>query len=405
MVLRSSMMLRAAAILVAGAFVLWISIGVTANFTIAREMPDGVRSIWPSGVNAKVAQGRDLLLGQSQPSAETMDRMRATLREAALREPVNTQVLGTLAGLDDLRGNADRARALFKLSEAASRRNRLTEMWLIEDAVSRNQIGEALTHYDHAMRVSIDLRPQLLPVMNSAASSPDILSALVPILRQRPLWWKDYLQFLGEDGSDPQVIETVLANVRPNIARSDERVLTENVLRRMIATNGELGAVRAANALEGIKGSNRSLRGGDFDAPEGILPFAWWMRDESNIRAYRDTVPNGTLGLRIETSSDTTGGAAQQLVGLPAGTYLLSGIVGDVPADPINRPEITIACGNAKPMARFTLPTAPESGAPFRFRFVVPPAGCPTQWVGIATAPVGDTHVWLDTIKITPERP
>lgn len=401
---RAPMLLRTMAILIGGALALWIAIGVTANFTVARQMPAGVRSIWPVGVMAKVAEGRNLLSADPQPSIVTIDRVRATLRDGALREPIDTQALGILAALDDLRSDHARARSLFRLSEAASRRNRLTEMWLIEDAVARNQIGEALVHYDRAMRVTIDLRPQLLPVLNGAASTPEILNALVPILRQRPLWWKDYLQFLGENGSDTRVMAAVLASTRPDITRSDERVMSENVLRRMVATNGEREAISAANALEGIAGSNRSLRGGDFDTVGGILPFAWWLRDESNIRAYRDTVPNGTLGLRIETSSDTTGGVAQQLVGLPAGAYILSGVVGDVPADPISRPAITIACGNAKPMARFTLPASPETGAAFRFRFVVPAANCATQWVGIVTASVGDTNIWLDTIKIVPAR-
>jgi len=398
------MLVRTMAILLGGALALWIAIGITANFTVARQMPAGVRAIWPSGVTARVAEGRNLLSVDPQPPAAAMDRMRATLRDAALREPVDTQALGTLAALDDLRGDHGRARALFRLSEAASRRNRLTEMWLIEDAVARNQIGEALVHYDRAMRVTIDLRPQLLPVMNAAASTPEILTALVPILRRRPLWWKDYLQYLGESGSDPHVMATVLASTRPDIARSDERVLSENVLRRMVATNGEREAVRAANALEGSAVADRSLRDGDFDGTGGILPFAWWLRDESNIRAYRDTVPNGTTGLRIETSGDTTGGAAQQLVGLPAGAYVLSGIAGDVPADPINRPAITVACGNAQPVTRFTLPASPEAGAPFRFRFMVPGANCATQWIGIVTASVGDTHVWLDSLRIAPAR-
>lgn len=398
-------MLRTIAILAAGAVTLWVAIGVTANFTIARQFPGSVRAIWPAGVMAKVAEGRDLLSVTPQPSVATIDAMRKTLRAAALREPIDTQALGTLAALDDLRGDHSKAQTLFRLSEAASRRNSLTELWLLEDAVARNEIGEALVHYDRAMRVTVELRSHLLPVLNNAASDPAILNALVPILRQRPLWWKDYLQFLGQNGSDSRVMTAVLASTRPNIGIPEERVLAENILRRMVAQGGEREAILAANRLEGISGGNRSLRGGDFDTTDGVLPFAWWLRDESDIRAYRDTVPNGTMGLRIETTSDTSGGVAQQLVGLSRGSYMLSGVVGNVPADPASRPTIAVACGNAQPIARFILPGAPDAGTSFRFRFIVPGGDCPTQWISIMTASIGDTNIWLDGLKLASAHP
>lgn len=401
-VARSATLLRIVAILTGGLVALWIAVGVTANFTIGGEIPALVRPIWPVGITAKVTEGRQLLVANPAPSSATIDRARHALRDAAVREPINTLALGTLAALDELRGDHDRARSLFKLSETVSRRNQLTELWLIEDAVARGNIVEAIAHYDRAMRVAIDLRPTLLPVLNNAASNPDVLKALVPVLRQRPLWWKDYLQLLGTSGSDPQVMATVLYSVRPNIGQGDERVLLENVLRRMVAIKGDREAARVANALEGIKDTTRSLRGGDFNSPGGVLPFAWWLRDEANIRAYRDIVPNGTMGLRVEASDDTTGGVAQQLVGLPAGDYILSGVVGDVPADPVTRPAITVTCSDNRPITRFVLPPAPQNGAPFRFRFTIPGAKCATQWVNILTASVGDTNVWFDTMTLSP---
>jgi len=401
---RGARLLRTVAILIGGLLTLWISIGITANFTIGRQTPALMRVIWPAGVTAKVTEGRELLVASPAASVGRLDQARHTLRDAAVREPINTLTLGTLAALDELRGDHDRARLLFGLSEAVSRRNRLTELWMIEDAVARGNIAEALTHYDRAMRVSIDLRPTLLPVLNAAASDADVRKALVPVLRQRPLWWKDYIQLLGTSGRDPRVMATALYNVRPNIMQSDERILAENVLRRMVAIQGDREAARVANALEGINDTTRSLRGGDFNGTSGILPFAWWLRDESNIRAYRDIVPNGTTGLRVETSEDTTGGVAQQLVSLSEGDYILSGVVGDVPADPANRPAITVTCSDNRPITRFVLPPAPHNGAPFRFRFTTPGAKCATQWVNILTASVGDTNVWFDSITLLPIR-
>lgn len=398
---RNVAIVRSVAIILGGVLLLWLAIGVTMNFTLAGRAPDLVRSWWPAGVTPKVAVGRSLLTnGRLSPADQNATR--AMLREAVLREPVNTYALGALAAMADYMNDKKTARALFRLSESVSRRNIVTELWLIEDAVERESVGEAIAHYDRAMRVSIDTRAALLPVLLSAASDPAVLKELLPVLAQRPLWWKDYIQRLGASGDDTAVMAASIRAVRPNLRSPEESILTENVLRRMIALKDDRRAVRVANDLEGRPGATRSLRGGNFDAPDGVLPFAWWLRDEGNVRTYRDTVPNGSQGLWIVTSDDTSGGVAQQLIGLPPGRYTLSGAAGDVPSDPLARPAIEVSCGNGTKLTRFLLPTSGEQGQGFRFRFDVASAGCATQWIGITSASAADTSVWIDNLSIAP---
>lgn len=398
---RAPSFVRATAIIVGGAITLWIAIGVTFSLTLAGALPAFARVVWPSGITAKVAQARGLLLAQTPPSEAAIDKARSDLREAALREPVNTQALGTLAALEDYRKNEVKARQLFRLSEAVSRRNSLTELWLLEDAVRRGDVAGAINHYDRAMRVSLDLRPQLLPVLVAASSSAAIQHSLMPVLAQRPLWWKDYLQQAAQEGQDAAVLGAVLRSTRINIRDPEERVLAENILRRMVALKGGRMAVQAANQLEGLSATHRSLRGGDFEAPDGLLPFAWWLRDETSIRAYRDAVPNGGMGLRIVTNSGASGGVAQQLVSLAPGRYTLQGMAGDISSDPTARPALDVGCDGGKQLLHGILPAAGEEGQRFAFAFDVPAAGCDLQWISVTTAPAVDTDVWLDKLAIT----
>lgn len=333
--------------------------------------------------------------------AASIKRQRAIVRDAVLREPVNAEGLSILAALADARGESRQARTLFRLSEVMSRRNRLAQFWLIEDSVNRGDIKEALRHYDRAMRVSGDAATILMPILVGASSDASVLSALLPTLAQRPLWLTGYLNQLATSGTDPAVISAVLRVAPPDIRNDRGRYLAENLLRRMIALKAGGAAVVAANRLQGRPGKTRSLQGGNFEVADDILPFAWWLKDETSMRAYRDDVPNGGSGLRIETGAGSSGPVAQQFVGLGPGRYTLQGSAGNVSQDTSTRPAIDIACDNGSSLAHFVLPASPENGGRFRFVFDVP-ANCAVQSVLISTAPAVDTNIWLDDLSIVP---
>ncbi|AJP74791.1 hypothetical protein [Sphingomonas hengshuiensis] len=398
---RAFVFIKTAAILIGGAVVLWVATGVTLDLTLARTRPALVLDWWPVGVQAKVAEGQAVVAEANRVAPEKVDRVRAQLRAAALREPVNSNALGALAALADYRRDRAGARALFRVSETLSRRNTFAQLWLIEDAVARDDSVEALKHYDRAMRVSPEARVMLLPILLTASSDPAIRKELLPLLAQRPLWWKDYVQRLAQEGDNPQVMADVLRAIRLDIRQVDQRSLAEDVLRRMVSLNDERRAMLAANHMEGLAGSTRSLRGGDFEPNNSLLPFTWWMRDETSIRAYRDIVPNGSLGLRVVTSAGNSGGVAQQLFGLSPGHYVFQGQAGDVSADPLARPALELACARGAQLARFVLPASDENGRSFRFAFDVPATDCAMQSISLVTAPAVDTDMWLDSLAIT----
>lgn len=397
---RSLAIVRVAAILVGGAIAFWIATGVTLNLTRARQAPAFVSTWWPSGVMAKVAEGRSQLLSVDKTPPAVIDRTRASLRQAALREPLNAEALATLAALDEYRNDTPRARALFRASEAVSRRNTLAQLWLIEDAVARGDIVGAVRHYNRAMLVSNDARATLIPVLVAASSDPAILREVLPLLARRPLWWKAYMMQLATNGDSAAGMAATLRATRPNIGDPDDVMLAQDILRRMIAIKGGKQAMLAANRLEKILGSTRGLSNGRFEAANGLLPFAWSLRDEPSIRAYRDTVPNGSTGLRIVTTSGASGGVAQQLVGLAPGRHIFQGSSGNVSADPTARSAINVSCETGKPLSRFVPPASGAEGQHFRFDFEVPAMDCPLQWVTIVTAPAVDTDMWLDDLVI-----
>ncbi len=398
---KSLAVIRVTAILMGGAIALWIATGVTLNFTVARQAPAFVEAWWPAGVMAKVTEGRQQLTSLSKLPKAAGDRMIAKLRDAALRDPTDTDALSTLAAFEENRTGTNRARSLFQASEAVSRRNTLTELWLIEDGARQRRIDEVIKHYNRAMLVSNVARALIIPVLEKASSDPIVLKELLPVLARRPLWWKAYILELGKSGNSATTMVAALRVIRPDMRNPEEASLAQLVLRRMVTLKAGSAAVLAANRLEGLSGSTRSLQDGGFETPGNALPFAWWLRDEGSIRAYRDMVPNGSTGLRLSTSSGSGGGVAQQLIGLRTGRYGLQGQAGGVSGDRTARPAITIACETGKSLIRAELPQSGDGGRGFRYAFNVPATGCSLQWITIVTAPAVDTDAWLDNLTIT----
>ncbi|MBZ6383760.1 hypothetical protein [Sphingomonas sanguinis] len=389
--------LRIAAVLGGGAVAMWVALGVTMDFTIARKTPAVSQRLWPAGVTGRVAEGRDFLAGN--PTRAQVLAGRERVRDAALREPVNTHALSILAAFDDYLGDKRMARTLFTLAERQSRRNVLAQLWLIEDAVARNDVPRAIRHYDRTMRVSVEMRDTLLPILVSAGNNPEIRNALAATLRGRPLWWKDYMRQLAAKGEDGALLAASLAATRPDLDDVQERVLAENVLRRMVTLGHGGDAARLANRIEGQSGAPPLLKDGGFETGGGLLPFAWQLNEEGSLRAYRDAVPGGE-GLRIDVAGDTSATAAQQLLALAPGRYALTGRTGNIAEDRLSRPTIQLSCADGKSLARFALPAAADSGTRFRFAFDVP-GSCAVQWMAIVATATNDADIWIDDLAIT----
>jgi hypothetical protein len=378
--------------------VFWVALGVTVNLTLGARSPALAQAVWPQGAAAKVGAVIGLL-GSGKPDDRSSSRARAAMREAMLREPLNSSAVANYAALVDFTGDTVASRKLFSLAETLSRRNLLAQSWLIEDAVQRGQVEEAIVHYDRALTVSEELRHRLLPILAAASSDPEIRTPLLPVLARRPLWWADYLTQLATSGDSGATLDDAARAVRLDVRNVSDAALAEAVLRRMITLKAYRPAIGLAEALDGRRSTTRTLVDGDFETPEGVLPFSWWMSDSADIRAFRDTVPTGN-GLRIQAGERVLGGAAQQLIGLPPGSYTMSGRIGDHVATTVTGVRIGVECADGPSIATDRLPSAGPQGRQFATRFIVPETHCTAQWINISIDSDIETQPWVDQLRI-----
>ena len=161
--------------------------------------------------------------------ASVSDRRRSDMlaREALDRDPTAIAALSTLGINAQVRGDMAGARRLFTYAEHLSRRDPQTQLWAIENAVSRGAVAEALSKYDIALRTSPRLAPLLYPVLTEASIDPRIRIELVRTFASKPGWSGNFLEFASSKSTDPGSLALLFVALRragmsiPNSANSN----------------------------------------------------------------------------------------------------------------------------------------------------------------------------------------
>ena len=190
--------------------------------------------------NGRIAgeRAREQLQAAPESSANQNEAHRLAVA-ALLREPTAVSGAATLGLLAELRGDLVAARRDFGFAQRLSRRDLSSELWLIEDAVRRGDVAEALRHYDIALRTQAGATDILYPVLARASVDPAIMPLLADRLLARPPWTDSFVVFLANATDQPAMVAELFE-------RLQRRGLTINPL----AQSTLVGKLLAAKQLE-----------------------------------------------------------------------------------------------------------------------------------------------------------
>ena len=222
-------------ITVATLYLAWLSfIHAVANITWDRN-PDIALQYVPDHPLALSRKADELFAAKQDPAtlAKVEAMAKQSLRGGALN-PVAIRLLGYVA---DVRGDSKKARELMLLSHKVSRRDFGTQLWLIEDAVARNDKKTALYHYDIAMRTTPSSFPILFPTLTGALNDPEVRVALAPIVRQAPVWLPAYLGDAINTIENPANLADVLMKAGGLPDEENYRVMSNALLGQLAAKN------------------------------------------------------------------------------------------------------------------------------------------------------------------------
>lgn len=361
----------------------YVSTTQTLGYSFAKADAERAYELAPADGRIAGALAAQRVVG-TIPSAQRgeIDRL---ARQALLKEPLSASAL-TALGIDaDLRGDRRAARTLFMHSNDLTRRELSVRLWLIEDAVARNDIPGALRNYDIALRVSKNAPGLLFPIMAAAIDNADVAKALGDTMLSRPPWNEAFFDFVAGSGASPKAAAMLFSRLaRSGVQPPDTAQST--IIDTLI------GAGAFENAWAYYKTLRRNLnRRGSTDANFSLALstptfFDWTPKTEdAGLTASIEHGPQGGF-FDFAAPSSIGGTVLQQGLVLPPGDYRLQGSSTDVTAPVDARPYWRLSCLDKRELGRIDLPGSAQDRGYFSGILKVD-AKCPVQVLQLVVRP------------------
>ena len=365
------------------------------------DLPQLALAVAPSDARALTTQAAQLLVTGTRlddPRVVILARA-AVARDATLGTPY--RILGFA---HEAEGDLSAADRLVGYAGKLSRRDLAVQLWLINRAVSRNDVPGALEHFDIALRTS-DVAPTILfPILANAVSEPEVVRALAPRLATAR-WTQSFVSSAIDSGpSLSGMVMLAQAMNRQHTPFPPETI--RQLANRMVETRtytllGQFRAITPARPAEGQAVSDPT-----FNHPVNVPSFDWVLGEDSLAIVARVSDGGQGSGMTFELAEATIGTQlARQLQTLAPGRYRLSITGASNIADAAQSPVWTVACAEAtKQLALLEMPTGRVSTIR-QIVFDVPQHNCAAQLLVLSTRPtstIGGLSGKVARVTITP---
>lgn len=336
-------------------------------------------------------------------------------RRALLADPLELTAYRTLGLAAAARGRIEAADELMTIAGRRAKRDRPTQLWLLQRRAAQGRYPEAVIHADGLLRAwPIEMRPQVTRLLSAMAVDPAAGRAIAGVLATDPPWRSRFLIDLSRGDSDLAAPFTVFSALQDSghpprnieLAAYVDRLVREGLYQAAFVTWAQL------LPPEGVKGRGDVYDGG-FDGLPGPAPFNWQLPRLKGASVDLGPAPDGAASssgggaLRLSFG----GGAApvvlaRQLLVLPPGRYRLLGQARTERFDSALGLTWTLRCAEgAKGPAGETGAINQSPGwTPIAAEFEVRPGACSAQWLTLEQAahrPVATRgQIWFDDLRI-----
>lgn len=319
-------------------------------------------------------------------------------RQALGQDSTAVSAVSALGMNAQFRGDTVAARRFFSFAEKLSRRDLVTQLWAIEDAVSRGDIRGALRHYDVALRTKPALSDMLFPVLTAASAEPAVRAELVRTLSANPPWGDLFINHVAERGKDPRAVARLHQDLRRAGVNVPEGAQASAVA--TLLTTGDADEVWNHYSSLRQKVDRRRSRDARFAANfKRPSPLDWVAINDAGVNT---AIEEGLFDFSAPAS--VGGPLLQQVQVLPAGDYLLKGHSSGIDQIPEARPYWILTCSDGRELGRLDMPNSDQAGGNFSGIMRVP-ANCAIQTLTMMARPseaVGGSSGRLDRVELTP---
>lgn len=319
-------------------------------------------------------------------SLEDGERLRAMLRAALLRDPLNARGFRLLGQVEERRGGAreDVARYM-RIAAARSSHETAAVWWLMRAGLDSGDSRSTIAFADTILRTQSRLTVPAVEVLSKVAQTPEGMAELTKVLLANPPWRGSFFRIWPQHLADARAPLVPLLALRdsPRPPTSAELGAYMNVLMQHkifdLAYYTWLQFLPPQH-LEAVTG----VFNGSFELVPSGLPFDWIIPKSTGVTAGIVARP-GTPGARALLIEFGLGridfpGVTQTLL-LPAGSYRFAaayrgqvsgrrGLVWQVTC--LGEPRTSLGA------SAMILGTTP-AWSRIAFDFKVPDAGCPAQ--------------------------
>lgn len=313
-------------------------------------------------------------------------------------EPTNSAAVGLMALSRQLKGDLPAARTLYEDALAISTRDKVANLWLMEDATAQGRIGFILDRYDLLLRTGGAASDTLFDVLGTALQEDVIVPHLEQRLARRPPWAEQFWLRVAPRGA-------AIANIGRLRLRLENRAIgnpannDDEIIRRLI-DGGEIdiasGLYRRLAPHANKPGT--LVRNAEFTQRPMFPPFDWETFAGATFGAEIDPKA-GVLALFSEEGVDTL--VARQLLTASAGRYRLVYQLRNPGALVALRPTLRVHCsGSGEAPLASTVINAATGDATVR----VPALSCQDVWVEIwvrkiSAGPRAGDDLLIDSVK------
>lgn len=313
-------------------------------------------------------------------------RIRSLSTRAFAIEPTNAETVRLLGLLQAEKGGIQSARRIMQLASELSRRDAVTNLWLVEDYGRQSNLEAVLKHLDYALRTSGESRSFLMATLVQGMKQKEMVSPMRKLLVRQPPWEEQFWLSISE--ADSPLDNALLLRVAEHKDRHPvPTLIDERLLRNLVQTGNFAGAFRLYREVLEPEIANGRRKGDarGFAQFSTWPPMGWQLASEGTHSAW---INPETGELEATLSGQVEAIFARRLVELAPGKYRVSAELapdGEVRESALH---IALECAEADAAKAFrTRVTFPNLKAT---RVVdIPAGGCRYFWFDVNGSPSG----------------
>jgi len=311
----------------------------------------------------------------------------------------------------EVRGDRQKAAALYALAVARGPRDLPSQAWLVELELNHREFAAAIDRIDLMLRIQPELINQFTPILARLALHPPAQAALAATLAEKPIWRTGFMMTRPTPKPDLAALFPFVELVKRTPGGMTSREMAWWIDSLAGARQWGPAYIAWVQSLSPAASARiGNVFNGGFELEPSNSGFDWRILDVAGARTSRVQVTGAKEGLALRVEFEDRRVPFQnvsQLLALAPGDYQLRGRrrLDDLRTE---RGLVwTLSCAeDGKPLAESEPMSGRREWQAFTLDFSVPPSGCGGQWLVLrvpariaAEQLIGGT-AWFDDMQV-----